>query len=233
VTVSRFFREAARWRALSETVLPELVASTRGPILRAWSVGCCAGEEPYTLALLWSALSEEVQAARRLEVLATDVDPTALARAKRRSYAASSLKEVPADVRARYFSPQGRDAWLLAATVARPVEFRQHDFMHEPAPPGRFDLVLCRYLVFTYYAGPRRQEAVHRLAHAVRPGGALMIGAKEMLLGREEEFFVPWPGAPGVYRRTAQRFPRPFSRLDLPGNAPGPPKRARPLHPGA
>lgn len=72
--------------------------------------------------------------------------------------------------------------------------------MTDPPPPD-IDLLLCRYLVFTYYERERRRRAVERLHQALRPGGALMIGAKERLDAGALELLDPWPGVEGVYRK--------------------------------
>jgi chemotaxis protein methyltransferase CheR len=193
VTVSRFFRERQRWNDLSNVVLPALlVEKPPGDPLRLWSIGCCGGEEPYTLALL----CREHFPQRPVEILATDIDDTSLERARTAVYDASSLREVPAVLRQRHFRRQAR-RWRLDATISREVRFARHNLMLDPLPVD-LDLILCRYLVFTYYRGERRLAAAHRLWQALRPGGALMIGGKERL-GSASELFSPWPGASGIF----------------------------------
>ncbi len=195
VTVSRFLRERERWEILFETALPEL-RRRAGGVLRAWSAGCCGGEEPYTLALLWR---ERGWPAEELEVLATDLDRACLERARKGVYGAGSLREVPPDLRSRWFRP-GPGGWEVLPEVRQAVRFALHNL--RDAPPAReMDLVLCRYLVFTYYRGRRRLEAARRLWEALKPGGALVIGRKEGLGPAEQALFAPWPGAPGVYRK--------------------------------
>lgn len=201
VTVSRFFRERECWRTLAERHLPVLVRPLpEGRALRAWSAGCCGGEEPYTLALLWREWVESRFPGRTLEVTATDIDAASLERADAATYAASSLREVPPEVRARWFRPCG-PGWRLEPEAREPVRFLRHNLAAEE-PPGLFDLVLCRYLVFTYYRGERRLQAARRLASALLPGGLLFIGRKEGLGPREREHFEPLAANCGIYRVT-------------------------------
>jgi len=195
VTVSRFFRERERWQALAQRVLPRLLEEA-GPVVRAWSVGCCGGEEPYTLVILWH---EAGFGARPLEVLATDIDRASLDRAREAWYQAGSVREVPPEVRDRWFVRDGR-GWRLRPEARTPVRLVPHNLMHDPPPRG-MDLVLCRYLVFTYYRGERRARAARILRRSLRPGGALMIGRKEGPGPLDLQGFEPWPGAPGVYRK--------------------------------
>ncbi|NIR33200.1 MAG: hypothetical protein GWO11_01650 [Desulfuromonadales bacterium] len=197
--MSRFFREYPRWQVLSERVLPQLVAETpAGGTLRLWSAGCCGGEEPYSLAILWLEHFGPGDAPCRVEIIGTDIDSASLERAEAGLYDHSSLREVPSEVKARYFSRRnGR--FLLHPEVRELVRFRRHNLKSDP-PPRNVALVLCRYLVFTYYSGQRRLNASRRLLHALRPGGALMIARKEDL-GTAAELFTAWPEAPGFFRR--------------------------------
>jgi chemotaxis protein methyltransferase CheR len=200
VTVSRFFREAPVWKALEERVLPRLLAASAGRrLLRAWSVGCAGGEEPYSLALLWHDRLQPRYPRRRLTILASDVDESSLERARLAIYGGSSLREIPLALREKWFAVHDDRRRLIPLLAAR-VRFLHHNFMEDPQP-GTFDLVLVRYLPFTYYRGARRLEAAQRLWRALRPGGALMIGAKENLQAQEGHLFAPWPGTTAIYCR--------------------------------
>lgn len=200
VTVSRFLRERERWAPLVRQVIPELIREhPPGSPVRAWSVGCCNGEEPYSLAVMWLEHVQPSWPETRLEIVATDIDGAALERAQRGIYAGGSLRELGSELRTRWFARRG-DVWRVDESVRRLVVFERKNLMTDP-PPSDLDLVLCRYLVLTYYEGERRRRAMGRLGRALRPGGALMIGAKEQLDEGELEVFDPWPGVDGVYRR--------------------------------
>jgi chemotaxis protein methyltransferase CheR len=51
VTISRFARDYHVWAALVADVLPRLARDATTATVHAWSAGCGAGEEPYTLAI--------------------------------------------------------------------------------------------------------------------------------------------------------------------------------------
>ena len=62
IGVTSFFRDAAVWQALSDIVLPTLLArhaANAGP-LRAWVVGCSTGEEAYSLAMVFTEAVESL-----------------------------------------------------------------------------------------------------------------------------------------------------------------------------
>jgi len=175
VTISRFARDRAVWNDLVAHVLPRLADEARAAgraTVRAWSAGCGAGEEPYSLAIAWQlAIASPVP----LDVLATDLDEHQLGRAAVASYPIGTLRELP-------------DAWRRAAFDAeqlRPqfragVRFARHD-VRTPPPEHAFDLVACRNLAFTYLADPVQRQVASHLHAALRPGGALVVGIHEQL----------------------------------------------------
>jgi hypothetical protein len=81
VNESSFFRDAAMFRNLRETVLPRLAAARSGDKrLRIWSAACAAGQEAYSIAILLS----EMGLAREgwnIDLIATDLSGEAIARA--------------------------------------------------------------------------------------------------------------------------------------------------------
>lgn len=200
VTVSRFFREEKEWQELADHILPGLMAEHPGAgRLRAWSAGCCGGEEPFTLALVWLEFLLSRYPGWCIEILATDIDDASLERARSARYRWEALREVPPDVRnCRFFRED--DRWRLDESARSLVRFEKRNLLADPPLTG-MDLALCRYLAFTYYRGERRQAAVRRLWDSLHPGGILMIGAKEALPSPALEFFEPLPGSRVFYRR--------------------------------
>jgi chemotaxis protein methyltransferase CheR len=182
VTISRFWRDRAVFEALRDVVLPAL-----GPSVSAWSAGCASGEEPYSLVLAAAEARVEIH------VVATEVDPVLLERARRACYPKSSLRDLPANLRARAF-----EHGCLRPEYRERVDFLRHD-VRDGAPGGPFDLTLCRNLVFTYYADELQREIGRDLACSLRVDGALVVGAHEALPDGLDGV-APWPRAHGVYR---------------------------------
>jgi chemotaxis protein methyltransferase CheR len=180
ISISRFYRDQGVWRTLEREILPRLAdrARARGETrLRIWSAGCASGEEPCTLALLF-AFSHGGLTECAPEILAPDSDPHLLDRARRACYPATSLRDVPERWRAA-FDPFGEEH-CLRADYRRPVRFLEQDIRHA-FPEGRFDLILCRNLVFTYFETSLQAEIAKRLAARLTPGGYLLLGIHESL----------------------------------------------------
>jgi chemotaxis protein methyltransferase CheR len=66
---------------------------------------------------------------------------------------------------------------------------------------GSFDLILCRHVLGSLLQPARERVAAHLLA-ALRPGGRLVLGARESL--PTTCGLVPVPGAPGVFEIPAK-----------------------------
>ena len=133
-----------------------------------------------------------------MDVLATDVHPPVLERARRAAFPASSLRELaPAEREAGFVARDGAHVVRPEATAR--VTIASHD-LRDPPPPGPFDLVLCRNVAFTYFAPAAQRAVLERVGGAVRPGGALVIGLHEALPDPPAPF-EPWRGARAVFRR--------------------------------
>ena len=205
ITISRFSRDKGVFATLADAVLPELIrniSASDGDTLRAWSVGCASGEEPYTLAVLWQTELQPRFPGMKLDVTATDADTQMLKRAREARYAFGSLKELPADLRDRVFTRQD-DTYLLDADYRRDVTFVQQD-VREAQPDGRFDLVLCRNLVFTYFDDRLQSELLSRIIDSMTDGAALVIGIHENL-PESTDRLESWFDKQRIYRKTNSR----------------------------
>jgi chemotaxis protein methyltransferase CheR len=195
VTISRFFRDRRLWDHLRSRVLPGLIK--RYPDrLAAWSAGCANGEEPYTLAMVWEELAAPLTPAPTLEILATDAEPACILRAETGRYPQSSFKEMPEGIMNRWFRrvPGGRQR-QIDAYLRRRVRWQVRHLLEDP-PTGRFQLILLRNNLLTYYRGPEMIAALERITAALTKGGALVVGSHERppslkaALARDAE--CPW-----------------------------------------
>ena len=202
ISISRFFRDRGLFEFLGATVLPELAARAvaRGEAqLRAWSAGGASGEEPYSLAILWLLAMRSRYADLDLSVVATDVSPILLDRAKAAHYGASSLKELPDEWRQQAFE-ENHAGFQLKESYRSLVEFRLQD-VRRATPEGLFDLILCRNLVFTYFDEALQKELLPVLVGRLRVGGALVIGSHERL-PTSHTVLTAWSKGQRVFRKT-------------------------------
>jgi len=201
IPISRFWRDRAVFDHLASVVLPRLAAeAARGQIpLRAWSAGCASGEEPYSLAIAF-ALGPAAQTGAQMEIEATDSDEILLDRARQATYGPGSLKDLPDPLRAAAFDTDGA-LYRMRPAFRADITFRL-EAIRERMPPGPFDLLLCRNLVFTYFGAPLQREFLGKFAARIRAGGVFVIGSHERLPAGAAGF-APESVPPGIYRREA------------------------------
>jgi chemotaxis protein methyltransferase CheR len=209
ITISRFYRDRGVFDALRERFLVELGARAvkESRPLRIWCAGSASGEEPYSLVLVFRFAVIECVPELAFELIATEVDPVLLDRAREASYPRATLQELPADWIARGFDEVGEEL-RLRADLRDQVVFRQED-LRQRMPDGPFDVVLCRNLAFTYFDAELQQEVLGRLLARLRPGGLLVIGGHERLPeGAEARCgLAPASGALPIFRFSASSAP--------------------------
>ena len=90
-----------------------------------------------------------------------------------------------------------RGDWTANPELVRRIVFRRNNLVTDAPPVGRFDIILCRN-VLLYLTVPLRRQILDRLATVMRPGGLLVLGAGETVIGQTEAF-RPSPRYRGLY----------------------------------
>lgn len=191
-----FFRDAAVLDMLVDATRA-LQAETPERKVRIWSSGCSTGQEPLSLAMLFDegGMGEGLAAP---EIVATDVSPAALTRARAGRYSQFEIQRgLPVRRMMTWFDGAGGD-WAAKPELLRRIQFRQQNLTADAPPPGKFDVVLCRN-VLLYFSQDVRRQVFGILASALRPGGLLVLGAGETVIGLTDQF-KPCDRFRGFYR---------------------------------
>lgn len=186
-------------------MLPELWASAHATI-HVWVAGCASGEEAYTMAALWHRFLEarsELGMLARVRITATDLDPDALKLASEGAFAREAMRDTPDDVRARYFSPA--EPHVAAPELRRMLTFAHGDLLAERSaalPAESVHLVTCRN-VLIYFDKPSQDAIFRRLREVLAPGGFLVLGKAEAVLGESRLLFEALDHRIRLFRRHA------------------------------
>lgn len=200
ITISRFYRDAEMFRALEHEVAPKLAtaaAESGEKMLQLWCAGCASGEEAYTLNILWRLAVKRLMPRLKIRIVATDANYDVLKRANAGCYRFGSFKELPDEWLEKAFTQSG-DLYCVRPEYRNNILFQHQDIRAE-MPEGRFHLIFCRNLVFTYFEPPQQKEVARQLADKLFPGGVLVIGVEETLPANIKGLH-PWPGAAGIYQ---------------------------------
>jgi chemotaxis protein methyltransferase CheR len=147
--------------------------------LDLWSAACSTGEEAYSLAIVLSEVLEGQY--WKMKLLATDLRASAIVRASRGSFPASSVKVLSRALRNRHFTKsEASGSYDVSADLKKMISFRRAN-LYDPKfwdTRHQFDLILCNNLLVYFHAMAVKQT-VDRLVDALRPGGLLMVMSSE------------------------------------------------------
>jgi len=183
INVSEFYRNNKRWEVLQTKILPELIKKNNGQI-KVWSAACSTGEEPYTLAMIFSQLLHP----SKFTILATDIDENVIARAKLGVYHERSLNEVPQEIKQKYFSREA-EYYKVDDGIKKAVTFKKHNLLAEPFDTN-FDLIICRN-VLIYFTEEAKDLLYKKFANALKKGGILFVGSTEQIFSCAKYDFEP------------------------------------------
>lgn len=200
---TRFFREPEHFTFLTRRILPVLgarSAADRSP-LRLWSAAASSGEEPYTLAMVLAEYHRD-HPATDWQVDASDISQRMLDQARRGVYRMEAAQSLPPDMLRRYFQ---RGVGIQEGTCRVKAELRERVRFHRinlfqtdyPVPHG-LHVIFCRN-VMIYFDLPSREIVIQRLSRHLTPGGHLIIGHSESLMGVRHDLETV---GQGIYRRS-------------------------------
>ena len=199
INVSKFFRNPETYASIATRVLPVLWEDT-APRIKIWSAGCASGEEAYSLAVLCHQLAALNRGPEnRFDIVGTDVDAEAVSVARRGHYGGASFADTIPAVRDRYF-PLHKGVHVASPEVRRLVSFYKADLLDKSTMPERFHLIVCRNVII-YFRRHTQEWLFERFHDVLLPGGFLVLGKVETLLGKSREVFTPVSSRERIYRR--------------------------------
>ena len=198
INVSKFFRNPETFASIATKVIPELAAAGT-PLIRVWSAGCASGEEPYSLAVICHEHRTENGNKVRFEIVGTDVDADAIQAARRGRYGEAAFTETTPAVRDTYF-PLSDGLHTATDDIRSLVSFQRADLLDGAKAVSRFNLIVCRNVII-YFRRETQQKLFERFHDLLLPGGFLVLGKVESLIGRSREMFAPVSARQRIYRR--------------------------------
>jgi two-component system, chemotaxis family, CheB/CheR fusion protein len=203
INVTSFFRNPDTFEALQQQVFPRLVSERRNdnPI-RIWVPGASTGEEAYSMAIaLLESLGDRASEVP-IQLFATDLNETAIAKARAGIYPESIVSDVSPE-RLRRFFVRNESGYQVSKRIRDMCIFARQNLTKDP-PFSNVDLVSCRNVLI--YLTPVLQRRVMPVLHyALKPIGYLLLGSSETV-GAYSDLFAAVDKKHKIYsKRLASR----------------------------
>jgi chemotaxis protein methyltransferase CheR len=197
-----FFRDRTPFEHLREAIFPILAGARRGGRIRLWSAACSTGQEPYSISMMLED-NTQLTGGVPVEIVATDISDRALERARQGLFTQFEVQRgLPIQMLLHHFTQQD-DHWRISERQRQQVTFRKLNLIDASySLGGKFDIVFCRN-VLTYFDGPTKSEVLERIAQQLNPGGFLILGSGESVVGLTTAF-EPAQDRRGLYKLAAR-----------------------------
>jgi chemotaxis protein methyltransferase WspC len=195
-----FFRDAEAFVTLVRLVAEEWLPGHGTTALRALSVPCSTGEEPYSMvmSLLNGGISRN-----QIKVDAVDISARALARARDGEYGPNSFRGDDLAFRNRYFRQTAR-GYSLAKWLTDMVSFRHGNLLSPEwsADQEPYDIIFCRNLLI-YFDRETQERIMRTLGSLLAATGFLFVGGAETYLASRSGFTSVNQAMSFAFRKTA------------------------------
>lgn len=194
-----FFRNGESFIFLGRYVKSEWMPKNKNSRLRALSVPCATGEEPYSLAMTFldAGLPND-----RFSIEAVDISSKGLHKAKQGIYGQESFRnQATLSFRDRYFTPIA-DGYQIDSSVKKSVRFVWGNLLNDKilADVKPYDIIFCRNLLI-YLTPLAIKDVLNTLDRVLAETGILFVGHAERPLFQTSEFTpITTPGVFAYYR---------------------------------
>ena len=201
-----FFRDISMFDAFAGDLLgnPEFLGNKQDYV-RVWSAASSTGQEAYSLAMLlrqWQLQKPN----RNYEILVTDYSERVLKQAKDGRYTDLEVhRGLTEEQLKKSFEKDAADpnVWSIRPELKRHMNFRQVNLLEDWSGLGTFHVIFCRN-VLIYQSVENKKKVISRLYNSVQPGGYLVLGAAETLIGLADNFEIRRLGRAVYYQKPSK-----------------------------
>ena len=181
-----FFREPVHFDYLTNSALPEFYKENRvRRPLKVWSAACSSGEEPYTLAIVFSEFAEK-NPGFDYSIFGTDISTQILRKAVNAIYKEDRISVIPMNLKRKYFlKSKNPDEKLVKVddSLRRKVSYARLNFMDAYYDVKEtFDIIFCRNALI-YFNRETQESVINKLCMKLKPGGYFFLGHSESIIG--------------------------------------------------
>lgn len=181
-----FFRDGKVFKAL-EKIFIEFSAQKISPI-KIWSAASSTGQEAISTSIVLRELSEKTGGNIEYNIIATDISQRVLEIAKAGAYTKREVSRgLNDELLKKYFHKTQDERFKVQDSLLNKIIYRTQNLKEKFIFAHDFDVVLCRN-VLIYQNIEAKKEIVTRLTEELRPGGYLILGSGESLIGLSSSY---------------------------------------------
>jgi two-component system CheB/CheR fusion protein len=198
ISVTNFFRDTQSFDVLCNTLFPALIEKkTINEPLRIWIAGCATGEEAYSMAICLQEQLGDKASVMKIQIFATDISETAIAKARTGIYRQSELDGISTSRLQQFFVKMDGN-YQVSKSIRDMCVFAHHNLLKDP-PFSKIDLVSCRNVMI--YLEPVLQKRALTIFHySLVEDGYLMLGKSESI-GNNTDIFTAYNSNEKIYIR--------------------------------
>jgi two-component system CheB/CheR fusion protein len=198
ISVTNFFRDTQSFEVLCNNIFPDLISGkTINEPLRIWIAGCATGEEAYSMAICLQEQLGDKAAAMKIQIFATDISETAIAKARIGIYRINELEGI-SESRLQQFFTRLDGNYQISKVIRDMCVFAHHNLLKDP-PFSKIDLVSCRN-VLIYLEPVLQKRALTTFHYSLNDTGYLLLGKSETV-GVNTDIFTAYNSTERIYRR--------------------------------
>ncbi len=189
-----FFRDPLLWQYVETELIPffnRQLNSGRRQNIYTWSAGCCTGEEPFTLAIMFQRFLTN-EKLNRFPIFASDVSKLFLQQAQLAQYSTWSMRATPAEIKNQFFKIEA-NKFKLSESIVSMVRFFYYNLLDAQKPPNfpanGLDLIFCRN-VLIYFDTTQSLQVVEKLASYLNEDGYLILSPHDIGIAQQSNVEV-------------------------------------------
>ena len=192
-------RDMKPFKFFATEVLKELQETFGGKEIVLWSCACSRGQEPYSALMSVDAFAKPLFDNFRIE--ATDISSDMIEKSANATYTILEVQRgLPAPFLVRYLDKVDESHWQIKSNIRSKVTFDEFNLLTGNFPINKYEMIFCRN-VLIYQNTENRQKILLKLYESLKPGGYLLMGAGESMIGIDTPFKLTKFGETIFYKK--------------------------------
>ncbi len=199
-----FFRDKKPFKALIKHIFPNIQGDTLMSPINIWSCASSTGQE--ALSILMTVKEKSPAFFNRVNIDASDISQEALNKAKKGIYNGLDVQRgLPITTLMKFFEQvEGEEnSWQASKDLLSKIRYFHFNLLTSSFPLKKYDIIYCRN-VLIYQDKDNKQKILKNIFDALKPGGYMILGNGESLIGLELEFEKESFDGLTLYRKPTQ-----------------------------